>query len=488
MGSRIKILLVVLISGCAVSSYAGNPTGFLNFASFTTPGGQNYFETYLSVVGNSLHFVKNENNKYAAKAHVTISFKVKDSIVAAANFNVLSPEVNDSSIKPSFVDVHRFILPKGEYTMVFTLDDPNNATSKGITGTQMVHVGYVHDSASVSDAEFLQSYSPSNKPGPYNKCGYDMIPYVYTYYPGQVKKMDFYCEIYNSKQVAGTNGKITIQYSVESPGAYLLDLNNNFIRSVQMDADTVVPLLAQVPIDNLPTGNYQLLIKVMNNNNHILTQRAFDFTKENPGVKSNRIPAGFAVYMATRDTLEESIRCLAPISNNNERAYVNGDSLKWMPISELKRFFYYFWESRDSVNPLVAWQKYLDNVMAVKNSFTVPGMKGYKTDRGRVYLQYGAPNHRIVEKMNPVTYPHEIWEYYRFPDGQTDVKFVFYTTSIETNNYVLLHSTATGEIQDPHWQSALYSSVGTLLPGNLDQSSVEDQLGEDVNDEFNNPH
>ncbi len=486
MCSRVKILLVILISGCAASSCAGNPTGFLNFASFTTPDGQNYFETYLSVVGNSLHFIKNENNKYAAKAHVTISFKVKDSVVAAANFNVLSPEVNDSSIKPSFVDVHRFMLPKGEYTLVFTLDDPADVSHKTITGKQTVQVGYVHDSTCVSDAEFLQSYSPSAKPGPYNKCGYDMIPYVFTYYPAQVKKIDFYCEIYNSKQFAGANGKITIQYSVESPEAYLLDLNSNFIRSVQMNADTVVPLLAEVPVDNLPTGNYQLLIKVMNSDNHILTQRAFDFTKENPGVKSNRIPAGFSVYMMNRDTLEESIRCLAPISNRSEEGYVTGDSLRWVPTSELKRFFYYFWKSRDSINPLIAWQKYLDNVMAVDNSFSVPGIKGYKTDRGRVYLLYGAPGQRIVRTNNPSTYPYEIWQYYRMPDGQTNTKFVFYTRSVETNNYVLIHSTATGEVQNPQWQITLYSRLG--IPGNLDQQTINDDFGEEVNDQFNNPH
>ncbi|HTB32600.1 MAG TPA: hypothetical protein VK808_11270, partial [Bacteroidia bacterium] len=97
---------------------------------------------------------------------------------------------------------------------------------------------------------------------------------------------------------------------------------------------------------------------------------------------------------------------------------------------------------------------------------------------------------RIVYKNNPATYPYEIWEYYRLPDGQTEVKFVFYTTAIETNDYVLLHSTATGEIQNPAWQSALYSRLDThtLLPGNLDQQTIQDDMGEDVNSQFNNPH
>ena len=486
MRTGTKILLSLLISVSALSAYAGSPAAYLNFANFTTPQRQNYVETYLSVVGSSLNYVKNANGQYSAKAHVTLTFKLKDSVVASANFNVLSPTVSDSLNKPNFVDVHRFILPKGTYNLVYTLDDPNDASHKTISLRQPVHVGYRADSACISDAEYLSSFTPSKKSGPYNKCGYEMIPYVFTDYTAQVKKMSIYCEIYNTLKDVAPGEKITVEYSIESRGDYMLDLANNFHGSVQLDADSVVPFLAQVPIDNLPTGTYQLVLVVKNKNSHVIAWRTFDFNKDNPGIKSTRIPGGFAVYMMTRDTLIQSIRCLAPICNGSEQDYVISDSLKWVPTPELRRFFYYFWRTRDSLDPLTAWQKYLDDVMAVDNSFNVPGLKGYRTDRGRVYLEYGAPNQRIVEKSNPVTYPHEIWQYYRMKDGQTNVKFVFYTTSVETNNYVLLHSTATGEISNPQWQVVLYSRLGT--PSDLDQQTIQDQMGEDLNDEFNNPH
>ncbi len=482
-----RILLVFFLWASAVTCYAGNPTGYLNFASFSTPGGENYFETYLSVVGNSLAFLKNENHKYAAKVHVILAFKLGDSVVASSSFNVLSPEVNDSLTKPNFIDVHRFWLKKGNYSLVFTLDDPNDISHKVITGKQAVHVGYRSDSVCISDPEFLASYTPSNNAGPYNKCGYTMIPYVFGEYPESMKKIMFYCEIYNTAKIVPRE-KVKVKYSIENDGAFSLTLSNNFVSSVLLDADTVVPFMAQVPISSLPTGNYYLMVSVLDMNNHLLSKRKFSFSRDNPGVKSTHIPAGFGVYMANRDTLEESIHCLAPISNISERAYVMGDSLNWVSMDELKRFFYYFWLSRDSVNPLQTWQKYLDNVMKVNNSFGMQKMKGYRTDRGRVYLQYGPPSHRIVEKNNPATYPYEIWEYYRTPDGQTDVKFLFYSLTVETNNYVLLHSTAVGEVQNPHWQSALYSRVGTLLPNNLDNQTIPDNLGEDVNDQFNNPH
>jgi GWxTD domain-containing protein len=492
MRTGFKILFLFLLLGCTTPLFAGGPEAYLNFATYSAPNGKTFFETYLSVMGNSLRFVKSGKNKYAGKAHVTLSFKLHDSVVASANFNLVSPEVSDTLTKPNFVDAHRFWIPKGTYTLTFTLDDPNDASHKTITGKQAVRVGYPADTVSISDAEFLNSFTPSNEASPYNKCGYYMVPYVFSYYPQGVNRLSFYCEIYNTPKIIPRE-KFKITYSIESDGGFTLDQSSNFTATTLRDADTVVPLMAQVPIGNLPTGNYFLSISVVDMNNHTLAKKRYSFSKENPGMKSNQIPQGFAVYMSSRDTLEESIRCLAPISKYNEQGYVISDSLNYVSMIELKRWFYYFWQSRDSTHPLEAWEKYLSDVMKVNHSFNMPNLKGYRTDRGRVYLQYGPPNIRDVEKSNPATYPHEIWEYYKLPDGQTDVKFVFYSTAVETNNYVLLHSTATGETQNPHWQSALYSSVGTLLPSNLDNEKVvdptgQDPIGEDVNDEFNNPH
>jgi len=486
---KFKFLLLFILSGFSASSYAGNPTAYLNFASFSTPAGQNYLETYLSVVGSSLKFVKNANNKYVGKAHVTITFKMGDSVVTSANFNVVSPEITDTLIRPNFIDAHRFWLKKGNYTLLFTLDDPNDNSHKTVSGKQPVHTGYPSDTINISDAEFLASYTPSNNPSAYNKCGFDMIPYVFSDYPQSVKKLVFYCEIYNTAKFVPRE-KLTVKYAIEDDADYAVNLSpnntNTISLSAERDADTIIPFMAQLPLDNLPTGNYFLVVSVADINNHILAKHKYSFTRENSGVKSTLIPAGFAPYMANRDTLEESIHCLAPISNGPEKDYVLSDSLKWVNITELKRFFYNFWVAHDSANPLEGWQKYLANVLKVKNSFSVRGIKGYKTDRGRVYLEYGAPNQRVVEKNNPETYPYEIWQYYRLTDGQTNVKFVFYAPAIETNNYELLHSTAIGEIKNSAWQTVLYSRNGT--PADIDQKTIPDNIGEDVNDQYNNPH
>lgn len=309
MKSKLKILFFFILSGCALSLYAGNPIAYLNFATFTTPSGQSYFETYLSVDGSSLKFVKNKNNRYSAKIHVILSFKSGDSIVKSANFNVVSPEVDDTLTKPDFKDVHRFWIPKGEYTLMFTLDDPNDASQKVVAGKQPIHTGYATDTVTISDAEFLSSFTPSNALGAYNKCGYFMVPYVFSDYPKEVKKLSFYCEIYNTIKYVPRE-KVTVKYAVEDDGSSMINLSsNNFVSATQIDADTVIPFLAQVPIDNLATGNYYLVVSVIDINNHTLAKHKYSFTKQNSGVKSARISGGWAPYMSSRDTLEECIHC-----------------------------------------------------------------------------------------------------------------------------------------------------------------------------------
>lgn len=482
----LKILFLFFITGCSVSSFAGNPTAVLNYASFVTSSGQNYFETYLSVAGNSMIYVKNSNNKFVATAHITLSFKLGDSVLASANFNLHSSELTDTSVKPDFLDTHRFWLRKGNYTLVFTLDDPNNPSRPLVTGKQPVRVGYRSDSICVSDVEFLSSFTPSDNSGPYTKYGYSMIPYIYRDYPPSIKKLAFYCEIYNAEKITGPDEKVLIKYVIEDDGNYTLDYSKNPGGSVTMHADSVIQVLAQMPIVSLAPGNYSLLISVIDKNNHTLAKRRFNFTRENPGISSPRVPPGFAPYFANRDTLEESVRCLYPISQGSEQDVTIGDSIKSIPTPELTRFFYYFWLTRDSVYPLEAWKSYLDKVIAVNHTFAVPGVKGYKTDRGRVYLHYGAPNHRIVSKHNPSTYPYEIWHYYKLPDGQVDIRFVFYDRDLVTNNYTLIQSTAIGETQNPQWQYILYSRLGSA--GSVDAQTVQDDLGENVNDEYNDPH
>jgi hypothetical protein len=113
----------------------------------------------------------------------------------------------------------------------------------------------------------------------------------------------------------------------------------------------------------------------------------------------------------------------------------------------------------------------------VNQNFGTPSRPGYKTDRGRVYLQYGAPYDIVTSVNEPGAYPYEIWFYTTLPDKQTNIGFAFYEPSLASNDYILLHSNARGELHDMRWKVKLYENVASqdeLM--DYDVTEVEDRV------------
>jgi hypothetical protein len=77
--------------------------------------------------------------------------------------------------------------------------------------------------------------------------------------------------------------------------------------------------------------------------------------------------------------------------------------------------------------------------------------EGWRTDRGRVYLLYGEPDHvlRVPSECN--SKPYQTWYYYGIEKG---VEFVF-VDRLGNGDYQLVHSTKRGELQDETWQRYL---------------------------------
>ena len=106
-------------------------------------------------------------------------------------------------------------------------------------------------------------------------------------------------------------------------------------------------------------------------------------------------------------------------------------------------------------------------------------VKGYLTDRGRVYLQYGAPNDVKEVPSDPVTLPYEIWDYY-YLNNQSNVKFVFYDPVLTGNDYELLHSNLYGEVQNPNWRMHLVRRIQTQR--DIYDPNPVDYWGNDMDD------
>jgi hypothetical protein len=150
------------------------------------------------------------------------------------------------------------------------------------------------------------------------------------------------------------------------------------------------------------------------------------------------------------------------------------------------------------LNPEGAWIKYKAEVDKVNANYGTQIMRGYQTDRGRVYLQYGPPDQIVPMNNEPSSYPYEIWQYYTIRGNATDDvnnpqnttqsnrRFVFANFDLVTNNYQLIHSDARGEVRDDRWKVRL-TKRDNANP-NLDSNQNPSQYGGRADDFFINPH
>ena len=75
---------------------------------------------------------------------------------------------------------------------------------------------------------------------------------------------------------------------------------------------------------------------------------------------------------------------------------------------------------------------------------------GWRTDRGRIYLKYGAPDEVLERRSGGSTYPYEVWKYTRV----RALKYVFMDLT-RFGNYTLIYTDDRREPSRSNWQELL---------------------------------
>lgn len=460
---------------------------YLSYSTFNTPTNEPYVETYLSVNGSSINYIKLDNGNYQGTIDVQIIFRIGDSIVSYAKYDLSSPIIKDTlNNNVNMLDVQRYALTNGDYNIEISLKD-KNSTKKKLTSFDKFVIDFPSDSMAFSGIELLSSYKKTDVPGPLVKNGFELIPNIINYYPQSINVLSFYAELYNSKIVLGNDAFLLTSYIRPFEADKKLD---QYFHRKKVTPDNVTVMLNSFDISELPSGNYILVLEARNKTNEILASNEIFFQRYNPNTKfslTNLLTIDtqntFAGKITNRDTLEMYIDYLTPISTNTERLYIK-NQLQEASIEDLQKYFLNFWIERDKTNPQLAWDEYLTLVNQVNNSFKSVAKAGYKTDRGRVYLRYGQPNVISEQYFEPAAYPYEIWHFYKL-DEQRDKKFVFYTHDLVTNDFQLIHSNAVGELNNYRWETIIYRR--TWDPNSIDDAIIPSTWGSKATETYTQP-
>ena len=473
--------LVCFLLGASTSAQALNAS--VSYSTFKAPN-LNFVEIYLNVVGSSVSFVPVDSTQYQASVKVIILFRQNGEVVKFDNYLLNSPVTTHLL---DFIDLKRYGLENGVYELEVSVEDIHEE-GNAKTYRAELSIDYGDDRVQQSDIQLLADIRPGEAPDPFVKNGFHLEGLPFNFYRQEAGKLSFYNEIYNTTLIADD---FLVSYSIERVFG-----NGNtekvLIGHKRRSPQPVVVLLIQMDITQLESGNYQLVVEVRDRHKELLSKKAVPFQRSNPYLNMQEETLANApleeefVGKLTLDELRYSLKALTPLISATDGELLNL-LIKNNDEQALKMFLFSYWTKHNPNQPQIAYEEYMEVARAVDQMFKSGLGYGFETDRGYIYLKYGRPDDIISEWNDPSAPPYEIWSYNEFPQTrQSNVRFIFYNPALAGGDFVLLHSTARGELNNPQWEVELYRNAPNEIEGSnyIDGTEMQDNFGRQARRRF----
>jgi len=316
---------------------------------------------------------------------------------------------------------------------------------------------------------------------PFVKNGFFMEMLPGNFYSRHSGVLWFYNEVYNTDKVIGEDFILSCIVSrIEGEME-----KTEILLNKRKHPGAILPVLMQMDISGLRSGTYTLKVEIRDRDKGLLSQRSVEFQRSNPFLDAQEMLLeevnleGEFVSELSEEQLRYSLLAMTPILPQNDVEVVNL-MLKEENHEAQRMYLFSFWAKKNPISPKTGYGDYINVAAAVDKTFRSGFRYGFETDRGYAFLKYGRPNDIVRVETEQSAPPYEIWSYYEFPQtGQRNVHFLFYNPSLAAEDFVLLHSTALGEFNNPNWERDLYRDA----PNEIDGTDYFG--GTEVQDNFN---
>ena len=475
---RVKtILFLFAMLFASVSLKAGGFVAYSMASIFDVPGDTSYLELDFKVPASSLKFTLADIEKYTAKLNVYIGIYHDDKAVYADKYILTSPALeNKTHINFNILDAKRIKLLPGNYILELFLQDGND-TSQHAFVRKEVQMPLLKSNIHFSDIIMLDTVYQSSEAGVFTRFNYNMLPAVVNLVPASGNNLFFYTEIYNSQLVA-KNGLVQIHYSIKNNKSD--SIIRKYTRIKTKTAAPVIYLFDGIDVKSLPSGEYFLKLEILDDSQKVIASQVMPFIRwkklELIANDYSHMPANAFVDSLKFKYVTDFYKYLYAIEKMDE--YDKFSSLQSKNDSVgIKVWFYKFWVARDPYNPYKAYIDYKKLVEYCQENYKSPVGPGYKTDRGRICLRYGVPDHVVSSEDEPSAYQYQIWRY-NDALNQSNIHFVFYNPTQMPNDFVLLNSDAIGETHNPLWKKFIYKRTTTNT--NMNQNVIPKNFGDQL--------
>ncbi len=455
-----KLLIIFIFSLLAInSSFAltGDKFYFDCSASvFKGSEGKDIVEIYYAVYQKFLRYTPNAGSGFAADAKLDVFIfpKGSDKPMAVNSYKIPS-EIQDTSgenSKNKIMGQINYEIKYGEYVIKVIASDFNNELVRDSTEFEVLAED-LSGGVKISDLELATSITKSNDTKSlFYKNTLEVVPNSAGLYGKNVNELYYYAELYNLTQANLSDEFIVRRRILNINNEELMVSDKKIKRSVESRVE-----YGMFKIDSLNTAPYIFelsLIDAQKNLNIIKTKKFFLFTKADDKQSSNKGQEDYLkseyVILNEKDLDDLFDKAIYIRKDEDIRNYKG-----LRTVEEKRKFMYDFWRKLDDT-PLTPQNEfkisYFKRMNEANSKFKEAFREGWKTDRGRIYILYGAPSDIQHNNFESDTKSYDIWSYDALQGG---TNAIFVEKEAGTGIYTLVSSTIRGEFRDDNWQAQL---------------------------------
>ena len=423
-----------------------------DYAQFGYDSLSNYVEIYYSFNQLGLTVIDTDSTVFVQGL---LDVEINDSLTGnniISKHWIVSNTISDSAnLDRSLIGLVGFVIDRGSYLISVTGSDANNPLNKkSINETIMVNP-FLNSNTALSDVQLASNILPNseNTASIFYKNTYEVTPLPASVGGEMQPVMLYYTELYNL-QAGHIESEMRLdEMIINSRGQLVSSKSKRMNKSVNTRVEVGV-----IKAYKMPTDTYTLLLNLIDSVANYGVSSSKRFFVYNPSVTAeDSLSQTISPVLSTtfgamsEEELDDLFSKSKYLATDSEV-----DKFEALSTEQAKReFMYNFWKARNENSADERNENYLNYVNRVNESnarYSALGKKGWKTDRGRVYIIYGEPSEIERHPNETNTRPYEIWKYESLEGG---VYFVFGDLT-GFNDYQLLHSTKRGELRDESWE------------------------------------
>ncbi len=426
-----------------------------DYSVFKGTSAKSIVEVYFSFTQKSLVYVKSGND-FVGVANTQII--IKDITSSSEVFNEifgLQTTVKDTSkskLLSRLIGQQNLNIPNGNYEISFIGYDQNKPERKD-TIKLALNLNVFDDTKSSLSSLQLASMidKTSDKSSIFYKSGLEITPNPNLLFGSNLNRLYYYIEVYSPAIDFNSDSSYFIVSINDLSGNILSEKKKNVNLKNEVYAET-----GTFKIDSLPSGSYLLRASLYDNitGKKIFREKKFyiynsSLKKEDYSIADDKDYMQSEFILLTENEVNDEYDKIIYIRNNADAK--EWDNLK--TLEEKRKFLYKFWKRLDTniLTPRIETRDdYFKRVKEANKLYKQNFTDGWKSDRGRIFIIYGAPTDIERHVMETDTRSYEIWTF-DYVEGGTICVF----GDVATSGYVLLHSTMRNEFKDPNYMRKL---------------------------------